>query len=184
MVHPFFMKQIYIHKIIEFGLISKTGTILDLGCGIGKDSIFLADKGYDVTAVDIKNQNISHPKITFIQSDILLFDIEKNKYSAIIARNMLPFIKDKEQVKKVLHDMVDGLTHDGVLFFTVFGVKDAWFGKENMSFFTESEIDLVVKELPINIFEKNVMEGFGKTMPGDLKFWHIFSYICTKKNIK
>jgi len=170
--------------MIEFGLLAKAGKVLDLGCGKGADSILLAQKGYEVTAVDIKKQSFEDPKIAFIQSAIESFDIKKNTYAAIIARNVLPFVNDKNKVERILKVMTEGLTEEGCMFLTVFGVKDDWFGKEHMSFFAEAEIDLIVSKLPIKVFEKNAMEGFGLTMSKDIKYWNVFSYICTKKVIR
>ncbi len=170
--------------MIEFGLLAQTGRVLDIGCGNGADSLFLAQKGYEVTSVDIKEQNINNPKITFIRNSIESFEIEKNTYAAIIARNVLPFVKDKKVVESILQSMTAGLTEDGCMFFTIFGVKDDWFGKEHMSFFTETEIDSLVSKLPVTVFEKNAMEGFGLTMAKDIKYWNVFSYLCTKKVVR
>ena len=48
-------------KFVESGLIKPCRT-LELGCGHGNDAIFLAQKGFDVTAVDISKNAIVQAK--------------------------------------------------------------------------------------------------------------------------
>jgi tellurite methyltransferase len=37
----------------------RSGTAVDLGCGAGRDSIFLAKNGFDVTALDVSAAGIA-----------------------------------------------------------------------------------------------------------------------------
>ena len=72
--------------------IPENGSVLDLACGAGRHSIYFAQKGYDVTAVDL-SQNLllvakeaaldNKVNIEFIQSDIRYFSSGK-KFDLIV----------------------------------------------------------------------------------------------------
>lgn len=169
----------YIFEIENKDLLKGEGFALDLGCGNGRDSKYLTDKGYKVTSVDIKSQNgFSH-----VVGDIADFEIEKGKYSLIVANNVLPFVGNYLQILTILRGAIDGLTPEGVLYFSLFGDEDEWNGKPNIAFFSESRIKTLKASLAfrgIHIFSESIEKGFGKTMKGDLKYWHIYRFICTK----
>ena len=81
------------------------GTVLDLGCGQGRDSLFLASLGYQVTAVDLskvgvnqmmkqaEKQNLSLKGIT---ADIFKAKIEGN-FDIILFDMLLHGFDDKQQ---------------------------------------------------------------------------------------
>src|SRR3989304_1152048 len=56
--------------------IKKNAKILDLGCGRGRHSVYLSQKGFDVTGIDISTQNIlyagklSTGKVSFYVHDM------------------------------------------------------------------------------------------------------------------
>jgi len=98
-------------KSIPF--IKKNSKILDLGSGEGKDSLFLAKKGNNLTAVDISEKGIektnkfakeNNLKIKTEISNIKDYLNKSKKFDAIYAINVLQFIpEDKifEVVKKM-----------------------------------------------------------------------------------
>jgi len=77
----------YFTKIIEMGKV-KSGSVLDLGCGTGVKSIYLAKKGFKVTGVDIsktaiklakENARKAKIKVNFIVADATDLSFLKNK---------------------------------------------------------------------------------------------------------
>lgn len=48
-------------KVLDSGIVSPCPA-LDLGCGTGTNAIYLAQKGFDVTAVDISKLAIKKPQ--------------------------------------------------------------------------------------------------------------------------
>ncbi|MBU4481990.1 methyltransferase domain-containing protein [Candidatus Parcubacteria bacterium] len=87
--------------------IKPSSHFLDLGFGQGRDALFMAKNKFNVTAVEksevlvkqiqekIKKDNLNNIKV--IQSNVLDFEIEKNKYNAINCNNVLQFLpKDKK----------------------------------------------------------------------------------------
>jgi tellurite methyltransferase len=75
----------------------KSGSIMELGAGQGRNSIYLAEKGFDVTAVDfslVGLENIKQQaeeknlKIVIENEDVANFDIPEN-YDAFVATFVL-----------------------------------------------------------------------------------------------
>ena len=80
------------------------GNALDLACGNGRNSRFLAQKGFQVDAVDISNVAINHlagqdPRINVICQDIDTWQIPQDRYQIIINirfmdRRLFPMIQN------------------------------------------------------------------------------------------
>ncbi len=162
---------------------------LDLGCGDGKDVLALADFGLRVHAVDSDASKIAslQSRLEETGKDAQLnvariedFSIEIEKYDVILASNSLPFITSKKEVFEVLKRAMNGLKIGGFLYFSLFGVRDAWSHRDTMSFYSEEECDVLLRELGLGVYHKSVEEGNGLTMKGDLKHWHIFKFFLRK----
>ncbi len=163
----------------------EAGKALDLGSGSGKDVRELVAKGWEVEAVDreagaVKSlQNI--PNITAIETNIETFLIKENYFDLILASNSLPFIGDSKTIFETLKKAVAGLKDGGVLAFSLFGPKDEWNGvKPNIAFIEYNEILDLLNKLPLEIQFQSTELGYGPTMAGPLKFWHIHKFVCKK----
>lgn len=75
--------------------------ILDIGCGEGKDAVFFARNGYDVTAFDIADAGIEKARkladqigvnVNFFKADIMDFRLESN-YDVIYSSGVLNYIR-------------------------------------------------------------------------------------------
>lgn len=110
--------------------LASCGNALDIACGNGRNSLFLAKKGFIVDAVDISTVATNHlagidPKINTICQDIDDWTIPRNQYQLIVNirfldRRLFPMIKD-------------GLRPGGVLIFESFidKKKDTYCLKQN-----------------------------------------------------
>ena len=102
---------------------SKVGLALDVACGAGKNSIFLADNNFKVESLDIskvaldtlKEQNYTN--ITTVLTDLDGFTPIENKYDFIVMTNFL----DRELIPK----LAKGLKVDGVLFIETYMIHDS-----------------------------------------------------------
>lgn len=90
----------------------KSGKAVDLGCGAGRDSIFLAKNGFDVTALDISVTGITklieianenNLKINAEIKDIREFNFV-GEYDLIISMGCLHLIPKRDQI--VLFDKI------------------------------------------------------------------------------
>jgi cyclopropane fatty-acyl-phospholipid synthase-like methyltransferase len=103
---------------------------LDIACGNGRNSLFLAENGFTVDAVDISTVATSrlegrHPNINVICTDLDTWVIPPGRYDLIVNikfldRRLFPMIRD-------------GLKNGGVLVFESFMdvVKDEYCLKQN-----------------------------------------------------
>ncbi len=112
-------------------------TLLDIGCGDGKDSFFFAKQGISVTALDFSEEAIKHLKrkmlkqevrgVTPVLGDILSFKINK-KFDVIYAHLSLHYFSD-EDTNKVFSKLFSLLNKGGLLFIKCKSTKDCKFGE-------------------------------------------------------
>lgn len=105
------------------------GDALDLACGNGRNSLFLAERGYRVTAVDISPEGISQCirrargrglKVNAVVADLERFAIPEGRFDLIVdlyylQRSLIPQIKT-------------GLRPGGMVLFETFTVDQAGIG--------------------------------------------------------
>ena len=114
--HPYKELQDY------FSRYPKKGAVLDLGCGQGRDSIFLASLGYKVTSVDnskigveqmISKANEQEFKLNGIVADVLNLKLEE-KFDVILF-DMLLHSFEKQQQFELLKKYSNFLDKKGIL---------------------------------------------------------------------
>ncbi len=115
---------------------------LDLGCGQGRDSLFMLQKGFKVDAVDNSQKAIEQIKksiqadslpianINLFCSDISSFDITKNKYDIINAYNSLQFLPKKEALK-MIESIKSNIKDNGYVIISGFTTSDPFYKKIN-----------------------------------------------------
>ena len=100
---------------------------LDLACGAGRNSIYLAKSGFDVDALDIAKvaldtleseakQNGLSNKINTFLVDLDAYEIEKEKYDLIIMTNFLD--------RSLIESAKIALKKDGILFIETYMISD------------------------------------------------------------
>lgn len=93
--------------------------ILDLGCGSGRDSIFLAKQGYDVWGIDISKEAIKKAKenfqaknLHFLVANAENLPFEDEFFDAIYSRWVLQFVP----LKKAASEIFRVLKNNGIAF--------------------------------------------------------------------
>ena len=104
-----------VKNIVEFFSDIQPGNALDIGCGTGRNAIWLAENGWEVDAIDSSKERLKVAKersqhkvlesdtISFIHSDLESYE-PKRQYDAVICGMVLHFLSVKEiesAIKKI-----------------------------------------------------------------------------------
>ncbi len=115
-----------VEKYIGF---AQVGTAIDVACGTGRNTHFLAEKGFLVDAVDLSDYALSCIKqsstINKIDTDLDKYNITPNKYDVIVNTNYLN--------RRLVSQMKDALKAGGVLIFESFIVAHGNYKHESMN---------------------------------------------------
>ncbi|WOO89603.1 class I SAM-dependent methyltransferase [Mollicutes bacterium LVI A0078] len=98
----------------------KGRTILDLGCGSGRDSNYFRKQGYYVTSVDNSVYAMQYSKTEY-NIDVTLIDIESRSegiYDGIWSCASLVHM-EQQQVLKVLNQLKNNLADEGVMYISL-----------------------------------------------------------------
>ena len=120
----------YVSTLVEPGK-----RMVELGCGNGRDAVFFAARGLDVTAVDMSREAVAQLRsrgianAAFLCGDFVNSEIHRpESYDYAYSRFTIHSInRGQEQV--LLNNLFRGLRPGGKLFIEVRGVNDPLFGK-------------------------------------------------------
>lgn len=117
-----------VYDILKY---KSSGSVLDLGSGFGRHALFLASKGFQVTAVEKDEKHINTLKekadkldvvIQIIKSDIIDFVPDKN-YDIVVAAMVLHFLT-QEQAIDVIETIKNHTAPEGVNAIAVYTNKN------------------------------------------------------------
>lgn len=124
----------FLDKLIELLQLPKGAKILDLGCGRGRHSIYLADKGFNVTGLDIVSENIEFANqfktdtLRFIQHDMRKL-LPGGSYDAVINLfTSFGYFESDSEDRETLQNVAQALALKGVFvldFFNAIKVRNA-----------------------------------------------------------
>ncbi len=142
-------------------LLPKGGSILDVGCGGGRDAEFFAKRGLKVIGTDVSDVLINLaqknvPQATFMCEDILKSKFPKNSFEGIWAHAILLHLK-RNDVPKALKKFHTILKSGGMLHVRVKKGKGEEFVKEKLSAWNERFYTYFTKKEMEDMFKK---EGF------------------------
>ena len=116
--------------LTKYCSLAPVGKALDIACGNGRNSTFLAGNGFEVDAVDISKVATDqlagvNPNINVICTDLDTWKIPPNRYELIVNIRFLD--------RRLFPMIQDGLKPGGVLIFESFmdGEKDKYCLKKN-----------------------------------------------------
>ena len=155
---------------------------LDLGCGAGRDTRFLLDQGFKVTAVDNDSHaiallaNFPQDRLRAVQASFEAFEFET--YDLINAHFALPFTSE-DRFHEVFARIKHALNADGIFVGQFFGVNDEWNTPGNqMTFLTREQAEAELKDLRILEFREEDVDSH--VADGTPKHWHVFHIIAQK----
>jgi len=142
--------------------------VLDLGCGEGKDSFFLAKNNFNVTAIDVSEEGIKKLsefakkeklKIKADVSEIKSYLEDCEEFDAIFAMNVLQFIDEKNifnVIKKIqLKTKLNGLNVIAS-FVTETPKQKKMVLSKGRYFFEEGELKELYKDWKILFYEEKL----------------------------
>lgn len=144
--------------------------ILDLGCGVGRNSIFLAEKlvaenSCRIDCVDILDIAISKlnqyaleygvsDNINGIVSSIEDFIIQENSYDLILAVSALEHIDGEESFAGKLEEIKNGLKKNGIVCFVI---------NSNVKEINTETLEEIEPQFEVNLCSKKIQEYLDKS---------------------
>jgi tellurite methyltransferase len=158
-----------------FGMISGNVQFLDLGCGQGRDILFMLANGFQVTGVDksqeglrqiqdvAKAKGMPTASLDLICEDIADFNIEENKFDIISAYNSLQFLP-KDYALLVLESIKSNLKKNGYIIISAFTIDDPSYktvGVHGRCYFGHGELKNIFSDLNIIMYEEKILNDSG-----------------------
>ena len=120
----------FLFELIKLCPPTENTKVLDIGCGEGKDAVFMAEKGYDVTAFDLTENGIrktialAHKrgvKVNAYVDDINTFETDE-QFDIIFSTGTVQYIFDEN--KEAFFKKLEKITKpNGIVFINVFVEK-------------------------------------------------------------
>ena len=120
----------FLFELINLCPPAENKKVLDIGCGEGKDAVFMAEKGYDVTAFDLtengirKTISLAHKrgvKVNAYVDDINTFETDE-QFDIIFSTGTVQYIFDEN--KEAFFKKLEKITKpNGIVFINVFVEK-------------------------------------------------------------
>ena len=142
--------------------------VLDMGCGEGRNSFFLAENKFDVTAVDSSEKGIEKLnefaekeslQIKTSVADVCYFLKNCDKFDAIFGINVLQFISEKD-IFNLITLMQSKTSSNGLNIITAFVAENQAQKEKNLLrnryFFDEGELKMLYKDWEIVFYEEKL----------------------------
>ncbi len=162
------------------------GKAIDLGCGAGRDSVYLIKNGWNVLAIDredtskLISDKLNIDELKKFRFELYSFEnvlLEKN--NLLVANYSLPFCA-LDNFYELWHKISSSILKDGYFVGNFFGVNDSWRDKFKIIFLTKEQVLQLFEEMFDIIFfreiEKDVKSGIG-----EMKHLHLYNVIAKKK---
>ena len=128
----------WVHKRADFNLVNmirewpfKPRKVLEMGCGTGTDAIWLAQQGFDVTAVDavdlaiqIARETVGADRVNFLVRDFLHDDIPGGPFDLAFDRGFFHSF-DSDRDRKGIAKKTSSLLSDDGYWLTLAGSCDS-----------------------------------------------------------
>ena len=159
------------------------GRALDLGAGAGRDTSYLLEQGFQVTAVDAEPGAVAllsalpQGRLRIVQSSFEAFPFDI--YDLISAQFSLPFMP-RDHFLDVFTRIKAALAPGGIFAGQFFGVHDDWNTPERtaMTFLMRAEAEALLSDL--DIVELTEDDNDGHIADGSPKHWHAFHILARR----
>ncbi|MHA2105635.1 MAG: class I SAM-dependent methyltransferase [Candidatus Hodarchaeales archaeon] len=121
-----------VEKLVQLFKKRKVHRILDLGCGMGRHTLYLAKKGFLVIGSDISSTALKKAdkwlknkikNYSLIEHDMIELPFLDNHFDAVVSTNVIHHNRLKD-VKKTVNEIRRVLNKNGLVFVTIASTKD------------------------------------------------------------
>ncbi|MDZ7701983.1 MAG: class I SAM-dependent methyltransferase [Halobacteriales archaeon] len=156
---------------------------IDVGFGAGNETRALLRRGWAVTAIDaepaaaeiLRERVGDHPDLRIVTASFAAATYPTASF--VYAGYSLPF-GDPGSFDAVWAQITDALRPGGVFCGQLFGDRDEWADRADMTVHTRSAVDALLEELAVVELEE--VEGRMGTATGEEKYWHYYDVIARK----
>jgi len=149
-------------------------TILDFGCGSGRDSAYFLEKGYEVVSTD-GAEKLCELAAEYLKRPVKVMEFnelnEENQYDGIFASASIMHL-EYDKLVEVFPKMIRALKDNGILYVSFkYGDQDGYLGKRYYTYMTENRFADMMKQFPELLVEDSGI--FGNEHPGQIDFrWY------------
>lgn len=165
----------------------RPGVAVDLGCGGGRDTLEMLERGWTVVAVDREPAaaervasivSAEHaPRLHAVTEPLETIDIPP--CSLVNASYSLPFCSP-DRFAEMWSRVTTAILPGGRFVGQFFGDRDEWRDNPELTFHTRAETLAYFDEFVIDEFSE--LDEDGTTSMGEAKHWHVFTVIARKQH--
>jgi tellurite methyltransferase len=178
--------------------VETSGRALDLGCGDGRNTLFVAGKGMSVTAVDISGVGLDklheriltedlQQKVQVMRCDVRDFPFRLSSYDLVVAVTLFDHLP-AEDILPIFPKITDSMKPNGLLYTKVHTVDDPGYRHDTQRqseladliryYFQRNELlRMVMDRLHVIWYEEKSERDASHGKP----HWHAFSKILARK---
>jgi tellurite methyltransferase len=158
---------------------------VDLGCGDGRDTVALLQRGWRVLGVDAEPKALERLQQR-TDCDLSLLETQLSRFEAaslpanvdlINSSFALPFCPPAH-FPRFWSDMVTALKTGGRFSGQLFGDQDSWASDGRITHLTREQVEQLLQPFTVEFFEEENHPG--KTALGETKHWHLFHIVARK----
>ena len=161
------------------------GLAVDLGCGDGRDTVYMLDRGWRVLAIDAEEEAIARVRARVgddapgrLETEVARFeDATWPDADLVNASFSLPFAPPAS-FDVVWRHVVKSIRPGGRFSGQLFGERDEWAGSKEMTFHRRGEAEALFEPFELERFDE--VETDGQTALGEPKHWHVFHVVARR----
>ena len=154
------------------------GSILDFGCGSGRDTAYFRERGYRVTPTD-GSREMCRLASEYLGMSVRVLEFgeleDVDRYDGIFASASIMHV-EYERLLDILPKLARALRTEGVLYVSFkYGETDGYLGKRYYTNMTEERLARMLAQVPqLEVVEQGI---FGNEHPGQPDFRWLYAYL-------